>query len=242
MKRFIKLALPIVALAAGSVAQALDISPAPYAGVDAQIRTMKFAKGGPDLLFAKNALQGNVFVGAKLNEYFGVELGYEQTKSKKRDSDASYNNGDVVFNELTEAGDYIKSTNKHQIKGFSVSILGYLPLVENQTTLYAGVGLARLKMKATFQPTGSHDEDPYNAANREQEKRSYKATKIVPKLTAGVEHMLTKEWGIRGNATWENTARFKKIKPSTRAIHGADASSLSMKNSVVYGIGVFYKF
>lgn len=246
MKRLLKLTAPVIALAAG-VASAtsfagFELDPAPYAGADAQLRQMKFPAGGPDLLFAKQAFQGNVFVGVQLNKYFGIEGGYEQTEFKKNDNFASAANGDVLFNNL-HTGDTQRTSNKHRLKGFNINLLGYFPIVEDCTTLYAGVGLARLKAELIYKIIAIGGPPETNLTEQEvnQQLRSYSASKTIPRLTAGIQQMFTHNLGLRANVTWEKTSKFKKLQPKCNVPEGLD-DFVSLKNSTIYGVGVFWKF
>src|SRR5690348_3147210 len=79
------LAGSMVTMAASAVAFDWDKGLIPYVGLDAQYRSMEFKKDRGNNIAAKSYPQGNIFVGLRFCDYWGVEFGYQGTNNKKRD-------------------------------------------------------------------------------------------------------------------------------------------------------------
>lgn len=57
-----------------------------YLGLEGQVRNMGCKKGFGDLIVRKNHPQANAYLGYKFNENIAIELGYESTETKIKDS------------------------------------------------------------------------------------------------------------------------------------------------------------
>lgn len=227
------LATPMLILAA-SVATAENRwdGITPYAGADAEWRHLDFKRGFGDNTFRHDYPQGNLYVGLKLNCYFGVEAGYEATERKTRTT--TFFPGTVV-NGLPIGAPTISQqiASTGQITGHHASLLGFYPLCDAyKLTLLGSVGFARLQGKflsATISRNGVPVMEFSNFIQR----------KGVLRVGGGLQHMIATDWGVRAMLKWENTNRFKNIGAEAIA---AGVPRLKLKNSLIYSLGVFYKF
>lgn len=231
-KRFIisLLSVPVLMLAASAVAAENHWCIRPYVGADAELRYINFKKGFGDNLFRHNYPQGNLYVGLRLNDYVGIEAGYEATERKTRA--VTLMSGAVVNGQaLTGNNDFFQFFSTGQIKGPHTNLTGYLPICEQyQLELVGMIGIAYLKSNfLRIRPT-------INGLPVTLAPRTYIQRKNIMRVGIGIQHLMTKNWGIRATIRWENTNKFNIKSPENLL------GSIALKNSLVYGIGAFYEF
>lgn len=230
-KKLALLAAPIVLLAAS--AATADWGFTPYVGADAEFRHMELHKDFGGNMFTHNYPQGNLYVGAQLNEYFGIEAGYEATKRKARAT--TLKNGDTVAGLRLQTTKTLQFNAVSQIKALHANLVGFLPICEQyRLKLIGSLGLARLKMKFTELDVAI-DGDAVVAGN--DDTVTFRKRKNVLRLGLGLQHMINCDWGVRGMLKWEQTNKLRQVfaKEDLRF-------SIKPKNSVIYSIGAFYTF
>jgi len=222
-----KLILGIAALGLSLPAMAWDLNP--YVGVDAKWSKMGAQKGLGDTQVAKNYPQGDLFAGLKLNDWVGAEVGYESTTKKNRT--VVTGSGQGFFGTSVTAGFPVSSTTKTRLAGFHANVVGFYPVLEEcRVSLFASIGLARLKF--------SSDLNFDDVAPIGMEYRRFVKRKWVPRVTAGVEHMLVENFGIRAMVSWEKTSTFRNIFSKT----SSSPLYVAPKNTTSAGLGAFYSF
>lgn len=263
MKKLSLLAAPAVMLAASSSAFAMssftDWCLTPYAGVDAQIRHMALKDNFGGKQTVKNYPQGNFFAGLKVNDYLGIEVGYETTQRKSRNT----TNGDlvsvfnvpnqshIVFAPLLIDGVFPVTTTdsvSSRIQGFNASLMGYFPICDEYCLqLIGGVGVARLRanIKHTVKTSTAVIvspllPDPITETTEQNSVTTFKKTKTVVRVMGGLQHMISDCAGVRGTVTWENTSRLSINGVETPP--SATTPMAKLKDSVIYGVGVFMQF
>ena len=217
----------VVALAAGSYSNAYSCVCESYVGLDVVYNFMKFKKDFGENIFAKNAPGLNVFVGHTFHEHFGVELGFEVEKKKKRTEtipSGQIVNGVAV---LATAGSYsynTKVTQRHPYLG----AVGKINITDNSfVSLLAGVSLSHVKAESNMFRIGAN-----TAANIT---RTFSKTKVIPILRATVGYKFNNNFGLRALASWKNTARFK-LSPEQGGV-----DQVKLKDSINFGVGaIFY--
>lgn len=131
----------------------------------------------------ENMLSLNPYVGFQLNEHFGVEVGYLQTQTGKKTTDASA--------ALGTSGVDLNSELK--ISGFHADLVGRHELSE-KLDLIGSVGMARLKADLTLKATsGSVSAE----ASDDETDTAYRAG-------VGAEYALTDNIGMRGMFRYMN--------------------------------------
>ena len=237
MKKRLALITTSVALATSSAANAENQwGLTPYVGADVQSRHMNWSKGLGDNLFAHDAMQGNVYVGVKFNEYFGIEGGYESTS--KKDRNVILNAGDIVTGNIINArmtsANVIATSHLH---GTHINFVSSFYISETNRLKFLGsLGVISLRAKLTKKLINYMDLGvPVDYSSRPS--ILYNKRKHVLRIVAGLEHMLTDAWGVRGSITWENTNRLK-----IPSLNGATPSLAQPKNAIAYGLGAFITF
>jgi hypothetical protein len=208
----------------------------PYVGADAQRRSMEFKQDYGKNLTKQNYPQGNVYLGLKLNQYVGLEVGYEFTKTLKKSTTANGTEirfGQVFFPDIDTINGF---DTKTKIRAFHGNIVGFLPISEQYCLqLIGSVGVARAKIKIVHDvPIENNIPNTAFAADH----RVFSKSKWIPKIGLGLQHMVTCQLGVRAMAGWEGTNRFKDIKPTnvTSTLVGRT------KDSFNFGVGLFYNF
>lgn len=205
---------------------------APYAGMDAQVRHMKWASGFGDNIFRNDYPQGNVYAGLKLHNYLGIELGYELTAMHNRQVALGANN-QIFGQAIVNPPNFWSS--KFQIKGWHAGVLGFFPILckEYKLELIAGVGISRTKIfHSAFLIS-----DAVNLLNPLGSFTTFTASKSLAKLSFGAQHMFSECYGLRFLLGWLNTNRFGRI-----VSRESPRESVDVNSSWQYGLGLFVKF
>lgn len=203
----------------------------PYVGLDAQVRHMSFKQGFGDNMFKHYSPQGNVYGGLKFSRYVGLEMGYEFTQTRSRDSKLSA--GDVSLGSKVE--DIMEACSFHskaKLKGPHMDVVGFYTFDNRYPLqLIGSVGVSVLT--ATFER-----QTVQVASQATNTVRKIERTKAVARLGGGIQHMFTKNIGARLTVNWINTARAKAY--SNDLI--SPAATIKPKNSTVFGLGMLWKF
>ena len=235
--------LPTLLLAASSVNAAIfeknDWDVVPYVGVDAQARFMGLKKDFGGNLAAKTYPQGNVFVGLRFCDYWGVEAGYESTT--KRNRTATILGNDNAFGEPVDPdlpNDINKFETKTKIYGPNINIIGFYPISKEYCVdLIGSVGLAYSKIKIeNVQTIGAGEE--LSIQNSELFRKTFKKSKVIARANLGIQKMINNQFGIRVMVGWENTSRLNNIK----VVNFSSDLVAKARDSVNVGFGIFYSF
>lgn len=202
-----------------------------FVGVDGQMRSMGFEDRFGDNLFAKHLGQYDVYGGVRLFRYFGLMLGYEKTSNKGRS--VVINEGEEYLGILLLPGDGIEGhRTQTEIKGVHFDLMGFFPLCPKYNVdIFATAGLTRnhLRLEDNF---FSQDGFPLVPVVLNH----WDAKKTMSRFTAGLQSVFFEHVGIRAMVGWENTSKFKDLKPLENP---ASLTILKSKNSFVYGVGLF---
>lgn len=205
----------------------------PYIGVDAQVRRMDFKGGYGNNLLRHHSPQGNAYAGLKLNEWLGLEVGFESTITRSRLS--TLTNGDLAAGTPIEA---LMSPSvfrsKMKIKGPHVEVVGFYSFYEGSPCqLLASVGASFLKGTIERQTLSSFN-IPRSTV------RTLSARKRILRLGAGLQYMLGKHLGARVTVGWENTSKMVIYSNDQRPCRFLP--EIKPKNTAVGGLGLLWAF
>lgn len=223
-------ATPMFILAASAATADIQWGVTPYVGADAEWRHLDFKSGFGDNTFRHDYPQGNLYAGLKFNCYFGIEAGYEATERKTRTT--TFFPGTVVNGVLLSGpSSSFQFASTGQIKGYHASLLGFYPLCNvYRLSLLGSVGFARLQARLISSRIALSGV-PTNVAS------DFIQRKDVLRLGAGLQQMISEDWGVRAMLKWENTNKFKNIAPQQ-----GGASILKLRDSFIYSFGAFFTF
>lgn len=193
----------------------------PYLGADAELRYMDFYKPFGSELLPHNYPQANLYLGLPLNEYLALEAGYEATGKKTRAGTDTA--GTKTF----------QANSTGQIKALHANLIGSFSICEQYRLKLIGLaGIARLKEKLVVVDITVNGVAVPPANNT----FTFKKSKSVLRLGAGLQHMINCNWGTRAMLKWEQSGKLK-----TKAQEDNNFP-IRAKNSVIYSVGVFYTF
>jgi len=202
-----------------------------FLGIDVQGRNLDLEKDFGENLFAKRHGQYDLYAGFRIFDYFGLSIGHTSTKSKERNS--VLNEGEKYLGVQIDAGDGIEShiTSK-KIKGTHVDLLGFYPVYNQcKIDIFGSIGLTRnkLTLKDDFVALDGLALAPTIVRNYDEKKTTFR-------LMLGIQAVVLNHLGVRASLGWENTSKFKDLKPLE--VPNA-ATNVKLKDSFIYGIGVF---
>lgn len=223
---------PLIFLLFFSCQTHADWNLTPYAGVDMQYHTMDFKSGFGDNLFSHHQPQANIYFGTTLDNYVGIEAGFQSTNQQNRTATliTGESNLGTIIEDPNSLAQYTVTSYIH---GAHLNVIGFLPLsVKYPIKLIGLVGVATLKAKfqrlntslihfGVAQPTLSPD--------------VLIRRKTVLRLGAGLEHLFVYDWGLRGTLIWENSGKI--VAPTEFS-----SPLVKPKNSFTYGLGAFVSF
>lgn len=170
----------------------MDFDPKFYVGAEGQYNKLKGGKNledtkGKSLLRKKTSPGAGLFLGTRVTENFGAELGYSVLKQ-------SHN---VDYNNVKGLNLDVKMRNPY------VDAIGYLP-VSNDIDLLGSVGVGRLSTKVTAKLNGV-------AQTLTNEQKKLAKSKAGVRFGLGAQYNLTENLGARfmvrhqkGNKTIKN--------------------------------------
>lgn len=236
MKKRLSLIAATALLATSTLIHADDqLCLTPYVGADAQFRHMNFKTNYGDNLFEHHSPQGNVYAGMRINDYLGIEAGYESSFRTTRTVvlGAGYISAGVPASPTTTSAQF---TSTLRINGPHLNILGFFPISEEYRLKFVALaGIASLKANLQRRLNYTTSAGVTTTSNTVS---TFENRKTVLRLGGGLEHMLTKQWGVRAGFVWENTARFQV--PSTSPT--SPRALVQTKNTTIYSLGAFFKF
>jgi hypothetical protein len=228
-----------VFVSASSSALEFSLKVRPYVGVDAQWKHMDFEPGAGQNIFRKNLLQGNGYLGFDINDYFGLEAGFESTVQKTKT--ATFYPGDDVLGFVLFPGDPVEGhTFKNKLSGWHLNFLVFSPWVleNNSLRFFASVGFSHKRL-LLIDEVLTENGAPIVSNIVDQLRKTFTARKTLSRLALGAQKMLNENWGVRSSFSWENTNKFRYLK-SKESPDGI--TTASAKNSIALGLGVLYKF
>jgi hypothetical protein len=233
----------------------------PYIGMDAQVRHIKFKHNFGQNILKYRYPQGNFFGGFMLNSHLGIEGGYQFSK-KQYTSRIDKPNDIILGFPLTDFAyspyrtDDNRSNAYSKINGWNLNLIGTLPIphTESNFQLIGSIGASHLQLKAkntlthtrtiVFPMLDAPIVDTYVHPVH------FKKRKTVLRLSGGFQYKTTDSIGFRVLLGWENTAKLE-AKAQTRSVAKYTVysarrlralSRAKPKNSIHYGVGIFFVF
>lgn len=204
-----------------------------YVGADVQVRRMEFKEGYGDNLFPHHSPQRNLYAGIRLNDWIGVEGGYETTRT--RTSDVTLTTGYVAAGAVILAAAspaVFRSSVKTQ--GPHVDLVGFYSLREDlPIQLIGSVGLSFFK--GTFERrcvSMSYPPIPGRV-------RTFSKRKAVLRIMGGLEYKWDSHFGTRATIGLVKTGKIVIL--ANDGLPGF-TSKIKLKDSIVYGVGIFWVF
>lgn len=152
----------------------------PYVGAEYQHTVVDYATlEGIDFddVYEDNFNGGAIYVGARVHDHLGVEVGYSRTTEED------------VNNVL---GTGVNTSLK--LQSFTLDLLGYYPMGEAQKVeLIGAVGIARTKAEAEIDATTIG----FSTARDDE-------TETKLRLGAGAQYEFAEDWNLRGMVRWQD--------------------------------------
>lgn len=239
MKKVLALAVTGSAMLAASSAMALVESKwhfKPYVGIDIERRELNFERGFGDNLFKHYYNQGNLYLGLRIHEYFGIEGGYEAVNRTSHrlglHPGALLAGGTVPI--IINANDIDIYNSTAKLQGSYIDCIGFFPISEKyKLTLIGMAGIARLKAQCVI--TLLSIETDFGSIELRESNVLLKKKNIL-RFGFGLQHMIKQNIGIRAMLKWENTNKFQIKNPEN------SIQTIKMKNSFFYSLGTFVTF
>lgn len=185
----------------------------PYAGLAYQYISGEYKNLNDFRLKNKDLIENNfngglVYLGARLSDHFGVEIGYSRTQESKKslDPDMSEQGTRVLVSQswtLSEwsQGNLMIDRSGVQMQTYSFDLLGYYPLdTKSKLELIGSAGLINDRLKATFY--GKLNNRSYSIVRKRREK--------TLRLGLGTQYEVSNNFRVR-LMTYYNSGDFEGI-------------------------------
>jgi hypothetical protein len=204
----------------------------PYLGLDVQQRFMGFRRGYGDSTLHKVLPQSNIHLGFRVNKYFAIEAGYEETFKSKRK--VTLETGDLACGTpIQEMTAPVTFQSKIKIQGVHVSLAVFYPLTEN-LELFSSFGFSVLKGAATRETLFMMGNIPHYF------KRTFVGRKQVVRVTLGSQYWINSSVAIRGYVGIMDTHKLSIL--SNDNIRGNHTPMVFPKDSKLVGLGLIIVF
>lgn len=213
----------------------------PYMGADAQIRRTFFVRDYGTNLFKKHTPQANLFLGTKIHEYLGFELGYMPALAAHRNTTFESPTSLPGMEQPIIQGERLMYTTTSRIGGINANLMFFVP-VNEKNNFIIGLGVARLRAYFKIIQTGNHQDNPLPPNELAGERPEFVRKRCVAQAKVGMQHMLTQNMGLRALVGWENTRKFKPFYPKALLGGLGDDYQLKLRNSLNFGLGITWYF
>ncbi len=191
-------------------------------GVDADFKdaSRDYRSTFPDITAA-----GTFYIGTRINNNFGIDVGYDRARSK--DKFRSYSQNQVIFGSLTNPGDTTQVDM--ELDAWWVSFLFYWEFYRNlEFVAHAGV--------ASLQPKSTIIYYPVNPAAGPIDLQFKTRSKASGRFGFGLQYMFFKYFGARALVTWDSTSRINFV-GNNQTNTPFDISPY--KNAASFNVGLF---
>lgn len=234
-----------------STADALE--PHSYIGTHLKMTYMDFEHGYGNELFRKQSLGPNFYIGHRVNEFMGIEIGYEKFYTKPnncsyqsalkgeceltKDSIPTYSSSSTPYSLGTPINECLlpfSCEGKGKIKGPYIGVVGYYSPRENSDLeLIGSVGISCLKAhyERHLKVVGGI---PYSSS------RKFKGSKKVPRIMGGFQYRLSEHLKFRAGIGWINSKRLDIV--VNDEYMGSLIPQVKPKNINFWEMGILYNF
>lgn len=206
----------------------------PYIGADYQYRDTPLHSGQGDNIFDSQFQQGQIYVGVRFLQYFGLEFGYGKTNIKNQYTQFDANN--VALGVLIPPGGPLEThLSQAEYKTYTANVMGFylLPFDKRcRTELIGSFGIARIQPKLISELTHL-DLMPLAVPMT----FTFDQRKTVLRLMGGIQYKITPNMGMRASITFEDTSQFRDIKASEWQNTNR---FIALKNTWLYGLGIYF--
>jgi hypothetical protein len=201
----------------------------PFVGLDFYQAWMQ-PKGDWGKFLPKNFPGGTLYVGAKFQQYFGFELGYDCSVRKPKNW--SYQMGELFFNTRAIANN--NGGTRVRRSGAHVDLMGFIPL-RDCIDLLGTLGLGWVQPKIDI----SQAANSLGPVSSPLASLSAKARGVV-RVGGGATYMISDLIGVRAKLGWEST-RFLRVR-GNNLFYANGFSKKPFRNSATLAVGGFVRF
>ncbi|MBI2792764.1 MAG: hypothetical protein HYX61_12465 [Gammaproteobacteria bacterium] len=220
----------------------------PNIGLDVGAQKQAFETGFGEEHFREHYPQTNIYVGARIHEYFGVEVGYEhmyplQKRQFYFDNTAVGGpNIPVLGSNLLAGSDGELYFSEAWMHGWHADLIGLWPLCKERTYLTINAGFARLQAKyeTVFISNTLAATLPVRWQNDER---------YIARIGIGLRQMITGHFGVRVQGEWEDTSKLEATRSLDVGFNGVetpllptDNYTVKPKDSYSVSLGFFWEF
>lgn len=210
----------------------------PYIGFESGRQYFGFESGYGDNVFVKEIPKINIFAGLKLNDYFGIEGGYETTVAETRIANIGYKDMYLgkPYPSGLNPGEIAEYFTKTQIYGWHLGLNAEYPLndtyPDNYWSILGYTGIKNTKAKLISNLFLYAGHLPHvNISNGLNQANS----KVLLKLSAGLQYSPFEHLSFRVMLSFENTSALKPHNDSDNFFEAR------LKDSISYGLGIVFK-
>lgn len=179
----------------------------PFAGIEFKGTQIRGRKDWKPLL-EKDYCGGNVYVGAKIHRYFGLEFGWFETTRETKTH--LFGNQEDFFANGNTTG--VQTFIQTRFSGYYLDLNAYYPCFKEYFQVVTAVGIARVRPRINIDiPRIGQDLVPSGFFERDILilRETQGNTRYLPRVGFGVQNYLKDCFGWRIMLFWEETSRLR---------------------------------
>lgn len=201
-----------------------------YVGIDAQRRFMGFKSGYGSSTLCRSFLQSNLYFGLRFNDYFGVEVGYEETARSERK--VTLYAGDMAAGApIHPIIEHIGFKSTIKVQGPHVGSVAFFP-VSDKLDLFCSAGISFLKGTSTRTVLFVREIPVYWT-------RTMVGRKQVPRISIGAQYEIKDGMWLRGAVGTVSTHKLRIVADDGKP--GLYLPEIKPKSSKILGIGLMWE-
>lgn len=203
----------------------------PYIGADYQFRETPFHSGQGDNIFDSQFQQGNLYLGVRFLDYFGLEVSYAKSTIKNEFAHLGTNN--VALGFLIAPGMSETHLSQSEYKTYTANVMGFylVPFDKRcRTELVGSVGISRILPSLKDELTHVNTVPLAVPGVFTFDKK-----RTVLRLMGGVQYKISHSVGIRASLTFEDTSQYSDFQSNE-----ASNRFVGMKGTFLWGLGLYF--
>lgn len=208
----------------------------PYVGIEAHVRYIDLESRFGKPLFKRTLSQFGIYGGYPLNDYIGIELGFETTFNRTYHRTLLANEFFPGSRIKLPIGHFELYTLSQYVDSINLGVITCMPVISEYNWIFMVIGVSHTKIRSSFVFLGSYYVENPDEETVFENSRSFDQEQLIPFIKIGTQHKIAPNTIVRIFVDWKKTERFriKSLKWER------DISQINYQNTMGCGVGLIY--